>query len=465
MCTSTTSSKLVFLSLVFISSITIYTQSYAQDWEECNPLTIDTKYFYGGCTIKDFTSINNIHYLAYYGHSNNNPNEEVGIALMKHEKGTWSELSFFSRRRNIKLTIDPIKNTPYLCFYGKYGDFIVQKYEDGQWIDLNFPDFAKFEFLGLNLIIKEGILYLSFGAWISESQTGLIVFKYEDDEWTQLGNSIPVPETLTKHNLSIDETTPYIAFVTPENGPLLNIKKLENKEWISLPEVPNLPPTVENLRLVVTNQIPYIAYNPQLIAEITILQKLVNDDWQTPITIAHSLSYNDNQNLLIHNQTPIISYWGYTDDTKHIIAQVNSNNTTTLGYLDALKNCHLSIDQNTLYAIYKEESSDPEDYSSYKQKTTQKFILKKYNLESATSSTSKQDLDKQFIISPNPVRNTLQLKTAENIETLTILSIEGKVLHSVHNSNKIQTTQLAKGVYLLQIKTAKGNIQKQFVKQ
>lgn len=72
-------------------------------------------------------------------------------------------------------------------------------------------------------------------------------------------------------------------------------------------------------------------------------------------------------------------------------------------------------------------------------------------------------------IYPNPVKNTLFIKTDENIKGINIYNINGQLttdygLHTTDNNLNIDVTNLKSGIYIININTNKGNIVKQFIK-
>lgn len=460
MCTSSVWNKLQFCCLFVILSFTFTCPSFAQQWENINPSLNNLDQ---NGDIIDFISTKDVLYLAYQGYSTQSSTDKKGVVIMQLKNATWSELGFFPEMHKLKIAVDSISNTPYIAFFASPSKSVIQKFENNQWIDLGSLEQPIDRLDNLNLVLAAGIPYVSFGTWVTESQRALIVLKLENDQWKQLGKLISIPADLATHHLMIDQAIPYLAFIHNQSNSKINIRKLNNDDWNLLPKIPNEPKNIQNLNIAIQNKTLYITYNTKLIAKTTTVQQFLDNNWQTPITIAHSSAVSSSRNLLIHNQIPILSYWIYTDDSKQCIEQVYNNHTTTLGELAALSNCYLSLDQNNLYAAYKEVSSDYEPSSSNKKSSN--IIIKKQTLRTPVAAKELDAYENSFALSPNPVKNILRLKTSASIKNLTIISIDGKVIKTAQHNNRIATNELSKGNYILQINTTKGIVYKKFEKQ
>jgi hypothetical protein len=89
------------------------------------------------------------------------------------------------------------------------------------------------------------------------------------------------------------------------------------------------------------------------------------------------------------------------------------------------------------------------------------------HLNSITSvnSLSNRD-DKSVILFPNPSSNTLNISGLEKDALAEVYYINGKLLFSKQlNTNKIDISTLAKGVYFLKLSTTNGSMVKKFVKE
>ncbi|MDX1279211.1 T9SS type A sorting domain-containing protein [Oceanihabitans sediminis] len=70
-----------------------------------------------------------------------------------------------------------------------------------------------------------------------------------------------------------------------------------------------------------------------------------------------------------------------------------------------------------------------------------------------------------WTIHPNPVKDILNLKGLTNLESYAVYDISGRKLEEAfHNTKQIDLSHLNTGVYLLQLKTDKGQVTKKFIK-
>jgi thiamine biosynthesis lipoprotein ApbE len=75
------------------------------------------------------------------------------------------------------------------------------------------------------------------------------------------------------------------------------------------------------------------------------------------------------------------------------------------------------------------------------------------------------NLSNAFQIYPNPTKGWINIRSDLKIETVSIISIEGKRIIRENATNKIDLNALAKGYYFIEIETEKGTIRKKIVKQ
>ncbi len=92
---------------------------------------------------------------------------------------------------------------------------------------------------------------------------------------------------------------------------------------------------------------------------------------------------------------------------------------------------------------------------------TQVIYYKKGNVECGAYVTelSKLNNKNDFLISPNPATNFIEIKASQKIERIKIYSIEGNILiNEVFQKDKISIENLNPGVYFLEILTDKNQI-------
>lgn len=80
-----------------------------------------------------------------------------------------------------------------------------------------------------------------------------------------------------------------------------------------------------------------------------------------------------------------------------------------------------------------------------------------------TLSINNFDFANKITMYPNPARTNVIINGVENIETIEVYSILGKLLKKVENQNTINVENLAKGIYLINIKKDSNTISKRFI--
>ena len=95
-----------------------------------------------------------------------------------------------------------------------------------------------------------------------------------------------------------------------------------------------------------------------------------------------------------------------------------------------------------------------DDIRFYKTTLTATDVSSLYN-EAAPLSRNDFNSFSDFSIYPNPANDFISVKSNENIESLEILSLEGRKIKSA-NASTIDISNLSTGIYLLQVKTEEG---------
>ncbi|RZJ99874.1 MAG: T9SS type A sorting domain-containing protein [Flavobacterium sp.] len=80
-------------------------------------------------------------------------------------------------------------------------------------------------------------------------------------------------------------------------------------------------------------------------------------------------------------------------------------------------------------------------------------------------STSQNTLEKIVSLFPNPATNSINVKTGEEIISLTVLDQLGKVVLTKNQSDNLDISTLQNGIYFVNIKTNEGTLVKKFIKE
>jgi len=111
----------------------------------------------------------------------------------------------------------------------------------------------------------------------------------------------------------------------------------------------------------------------------------------------------------------------------------------------------------------------PEAISSFKFASTTKAFpaLDHLYVGSTLSTAVKNVLDQSTVkLYPNPVQDQLSISTGDDaLQSVVISDLSGKTMMTSEAVSKIDVSNLAKGVYLIQIQTTSGVANKQFIKQ
>lgn len=99
------------------------------------------------------------------------------------------------------------------------------------------------------------------------------------------------------------------------------------------------------------------------------------------------------------------------------------------------------------------------------QNYTTKEVLQAGKAGKASAINDLKGNNNHVILFPNPAQNNLNIISEEEIEEVTIFNILGQKVINVQNTNQIDITSLSKGMYIINIHTAKGMSTEKFVKE
>jgi uncharacterized delta-60 repeat protein len=97
------------------------------------------------------------------------------------------------------------------------------------------------------------------------------------------------------------------------------------------------------------------------------------------------------------------------------------------------------------------------------------YILLRFNANAVEnpSGLSKLNENSMIAVYPNPVSEKLQVKLSDNthIEAMSIMNMNGQVVKEAKNVSTLNISDLANGLYFIQVSTDKGNSTQKFIKQ
>jgi hypothetical protein len=103
--------------------------------------------------------------------------------------------------------------------------------------------------------------------------------------------------------------------------------------------------------------------------------------------------------------------------------------------------------------------------SSYLAKNTNSMVTVNVIPQTITGIND-NSTDKSYILFPNPAINTINIGGLENTAKAEVYDISGKLLLTKQlNTNQIDISSLAKGLYFIKLSTAEGSVVRKFVKE
>ncbi len=167
--------------------------------------------------------------------------------------------------------------------------------------------------------------------------------------------------------------------------------------------------------------------------------------------------YNDGQKQIRYTHCGI-GYLGQNSETE-IIGLGNANNVDSIKVLWSSGHTDILIDQPAGEKLYILEGSTTNDEIYID--TTANFEIIEVGINSLSDK-----MDHEFIISPNPVSNILNITSTKNekVQSLTIHDIMGKELQTFGSKNQIDISFLHQGCYFIRVTTKENEYTIPFIK-
>jgi hypothetical protein len=391
---------------------------------------------------------------------------------------------------------------------------VVKKYDGTTWQVLGTPGFSAGIAHKLDLKINSiGELHV---AYIDQSNNnGITVMKYENSSWVPVGGVDLSNGEGGDPSLGFDNAdVPYITYVSGANFPQLDIvvKKFIGTNWVDVgtPVYSATPTSVNSLPsemdLVFTSAgVPYIAYNaggglgigvkrlasngsgwmvvgsssivtsassatPNLVFDSnddlylscrdgangfrTTVQKYTSAGWFAVGPVGFTLGAAYSQEIALNSSgVPyVVQAHDGTATRNAVVYEYDGTNWNMLGGEPAqgsVEYTDMVINNDIVYITYKQFSTS--------------YVLK-YNL--ITSINQISTLNKEITVYPNPTKGQLTIEGVEGIESVRILTMDGKVMQTIAtNSNTISVEALPQGIYTIEVMTTEGRGYKNFIKK
>jgi hypothetical protein len=400
----------------------------------------------------------------------------------------------------------------------------VMKYDGTSWTLVGQPGFSggfgTFDFKISNV----GEMYIAYSSPGSGSG-GITVMKYANGTWANVGVTNLSNGGALNPNLAIDSTgVPYVGYYYDENAPIsveIRIQKFDGTNWVMVGNaigttssqytIPNYPDVEfdDNGKLYVAYSIGSFVGGPPAIQEFD------GSSWNGNLAVS---SFGDgfvDQLIFDSNQIPYIIYGGNNGGTQglsRLITPITSvggtwqHLGTTIGTY-ATEHMSVAIDDNDKFYVLQVErivvngittnsygtsvytfdgtswvllgnntfraglvaqssltAHNNVLYIAFSDTLGGKATVQQYDLNTSINQIS--TLNKEITIYPNPTKAQLTIEGVEGIESIRILTMDGKVMQTIRTTNNtISVEALPQGIYTIEVMTTEGVGYKNFIKQ
>ncbi len=170
---------------------------------------------------------------------------------------------------------------------------------------------------------------------------------------------------------------------------------------------------------------------------------------QNPLLWMFSCNINQIESLDVSQNSDLVSILCY--DNQLTSLNIKNGNNISLGLFRAEENPDLLCIQ-----------VDDEVYAN----VNPDWIKDATTVYSEDCLLGTNDLNKiRVAVYPNPVRENLQIESLENIVSVQVYSMLGKLLSSESSSNEIDFSTYTNGVYFVNVETEKGSVVQKILKQ
>jgi len=448
--------KIISIILIYAFSLMTSTNLNGQ-WE-----ILGSQNFLTGETFSDgyhFEISNSTPYLVYADRLDN-----YEVKLIEFDGTEWHEIGSES------MPIGEVRY-PSMAFsendiYLAYSDqdagnkTTVIKYDGNAWTYVGPRGFSEDEGRFQSIAIKNGEPYVAFEdkAYSFESS----VMKFNGTNWEFVGSpgcTEGISEGQAVHNeISFNQGELYMIFNSPGQSLAANtyVMKYEEAEgnWLTLGNqgFPNSGVARQSLDFIDGN--PYFAYLDFNQFEIS-AKKYEDDQWLDVGIPGFAPDIGNGPEIHVNNSTPYVAFDDFSVDRKLTVMYFDGINWLPLEGFGVSPNKAVSPEissiDNTLYVVFLD---DPEFSSG-------NLTVMTYKLTTDVIQT--EMLNSSFQISPNPISDQLTITSEDEIKSISILSIEGKLIGNFSNNN-INLERLSCGLYLIQVETDKGIGTQKFVK-
>jgi hypothetical protein len=287
------------------------------------------------------------------------------------------------------------------------------------------------------------------------------VQKFVSGNWISLGTiasgTVLFNSIIGQPNLKFSSNgTLYITYVDAD----IKVKRYTGTSWLSLGGANTISSgfgTQPDLEINSSGEL-YVAFRDEDNSNKTTVAKYTNS-WAVVGTAGFTGGTSDKQDLALDNtDIPYVTQVEGSTNKDITVYAFNGTNWTDIGTGMATAYSNVAT-----YASTNLEIASGVAYLAFTNENNKSTVMK-YDL--TTSITQIPTLNKDITIYPNPTKAQLTIEGVEGIETIRILTMDGKVMQTITtNSNTISVEALPQGIYTIEVITTEGTGYKNFVKQ
>ena len=400
------------------------------------------------------------------------------------------------------------EGTPYIVCSASLDDnnVKVMKYDGAEWVYLGFESFPIGKVHYPSIAVHDNIIYISYRDTDFENKTSVI--KYDGNSWTYVGQRGFSTGEARFQSIALHDGEPYVAFEDETYSYESSVMKYDGDNWVYIGDPGatsgiSAGQSIYNKIVFEQGELYMVFITPMIMGQNeTRVMKYDGNIWaqvgdigfsntdgtrqslgfhngepyctflQSGIYKASVKKYNGSEwtdvgmpgfssylaakiQIIVHKGVPYVSYRDFTDPHKLTVMYFDGNDWLPLGGVgvspEGAERPVIAAHENTIYVAFLDaENPNPG-----------KVTVMYYDL--LTNVDREPEVSISFDLHPNPASDYLTITTQEEIESISILSLEGRLIEK-HQTKNIDLTRIPNGLYLVQVKTDKGVGYKRFVK-
>lgn len=290
----------------------------------------------------------------------------------------------------------------------------------------------------------------------------LIVSKFNGTTWTSMGTleTTAMPVALEFTDIAFHPTTdvPYIVYTIADQA-TVRYYDSGTSTWPTLGSSQFSGSGVQYTKIAFDAAgKAHVVYGDNATNNNTTVKKYDAGAWSNVGPANFTGTASRYHNIAFHNGVLYVAYIDGSNQSRTNVKTFNGTSWANLGgsgtiYSEGTDYTSMGIGNGVIYVSFKDNNNLGGN---------DKATVLKYNLGVGINKI--EDFNNSFSLYPNPTSNLLNVVSDLQINTLSVLSIEGKFIKSV-NESSISVAELPQGVYLIEIRTEKGIGHKTFVKE